>query len=225
MNLQERVQGIGRVRQARWTSWRVPSIAAILGGLLACNAYADNTQKQVYIWETKHNVDCGGSCSGAEVNLALIVTPGDCIPSCTVTPKISSLGGLCAPIATVMMHIDAGVPGDQCADADIGRFPINLQDPSFVFSSAEFADFVAGIYTAHVELKSCAGTGLVCTTNTDCSPGDTCVLSDTLRPPDAPPIKTVINLPTLSEWGVAVMTILLLSAGTIVFRRQGAHAI
>ncbi len=39
---------------------------------------------------------------------------------------------------------------------------------------------------------------------------------DTLQPPPPP-------IPTVSEWGLIVMTLLLLTAGTIVIRRYKAH--
>ncbi len=231
MNLPKRVLGNGTVRRARRKSWHVPAVAAIVGGLLACSAYADNTN---YNQTPKHSTTCGGACTSAEVDVLFTVIPGNCVPSCTVTAQVRSTTGLCSPIDTIMMHIID--PGDACGYADVAPFPIDLQAGSFVFTNAQFSDWLAGLYTTDVELTAptvCSstedppGSGImkVCATAANCDGADTCEASGTLKPPEGPKKKVKGVIPTLSEWGVAVMTILLLSAGTIVFRRQGASAV
>ncbi len=145
--------------------------AALLAWMVGSgDVLADNTRASA-----SASVDpaCGGDCPTAQVDATFVWAPADCVPSCTVYTGVAS-SGLCSSLLSIDLHIPDG--GDDCLDADVAPFPIDVLAGPFVFTNAELQGLLSGAYMLRATLSDfCDTSGGDCLDANDCNPGEACL--------------------------------------------------
>lgn len=102
------------------------------------------------------------------------------------------------PESLVLHNVNDG----ECAASSDGEspFPVDLLAGQFVVSEAQFSQMLAGTYKVKVSL------GVITAGGTATGTGST--------------TKSNTPVPSTSEWGLVVATVILLAAGTVVIRRR-----
>ncbi len=171
------------------------AIALIAGGLNISAARADNTVAKASLGVWGEAACTTPTCSEAQITVTLkaFCSPG---PSCTVIVKVEKEED-CGLFAAGFDSLDLyDNPTGTCAGTGTGApYPVDLLAGTFVLSPTQWDDLLAG--NQLIVARAGGGGEATGSANPQKAIGD--------------------EIPTLSEWGVVLMTLVLIVAGTILF--------